>query len=280
MEEGASVRNEELYNTLKGAAAKYPDNMVAEQMRDIPRIAFNISLALDALYPKQTSEVEICDLGGGIGLFSLGCAAYGLKRTVLVDDFDDEVNRRVRASILELHRGLGVEVVARDVVGRGIQDIAGSFDAITTFDSMEHWHHSPRKLFHQVMDKLKPGGVFVLGVPNCVNLRKRIAVPLGFGKWSRMQDWYEPELFRGHTREPDVGDLKYIAKDMGLSDVRIYGRNWLGYDSPRRIVRIAARAFDHPLRIRPSLCSDIYLVGVKRGRSNPEAIGEVSCRAL
>jgi SAM-dependent methyltransferase len=261
------VGNEELYNTLKGAAAKYPDNMVAEQMRDIPRIAFNMSLALDPSYPKQTSEVEICDLGGGIGLFSLGCAAYGLKRTVLVDDFDDEVNRRVRASILELHRGLGVEVVARDVVGRGMQDIDGSFDAVTTFDSMEHWHHSPRKLFHQVMDKLKPGGVFVLGVPNCVNLRKRVAVPLGFGKWSRMQDWYEPELFRGHTREPDVGDLKYIAKDMGLTDVRIYGRNWLGYDSPRRIVRMAARVFDHPLRIRPSLCSDIYLVGVKRGRS-------------
>jgi hypothetical protein len=47
---------------------------------------------------------------------------------------------------------------------------------------MEHWHHSPKRLFRQVSDKLlKPGGRFVLAVPNCVNLRKRLSVPLGVG---------------------------------------------------------------------------------------------------
>ena len=34
-----------------------------------------------------------------------------------------------------------------------------------------------------------------------------------------MAHWYEPELFRGHVREPDVDDLRYIARDMGLEDV-------------------------------------------------------------
>ena len=192
-----------------------------------------------------------------MGLLSAGCAAYGLKRTVLVDDFDDSINRQVGASILDLHRSLGVEVVVRDVVEKGILDIAGSFD------SMEHWHHSPKMLFHEVVEKLNPGGVFVLGVPNCVNMRKRITVPLGIGRWSGMQDWYEADTFRAHVREPDVSDLRYIARDMGLVDIHVYGRNWLGHCSETQAIRFATTIMDYPLRIKPSLCSDIYMVGTR-----------------
>jgi SAM-dependent methyltransferase len=182
---------------------------------------------------------------------------------VLVDDFDDAVNHRVGASILDLHRARGVEVVSRDVVEKGILDIPGSFDVVTTFDSMEHWHQSPKRLFHEVVQKLNAGGAFVLGVPNCVNMRKRLTVPFGIGKWSGMQEWYEADRFRGHVREPDIGDLKYIARDMGLRDVRLFGRNWLGYYSARRAIRLATKVMDYPLRLRPSLCSDIYLIGRK-----------------
>ena len=210
--------------------------MVDHQIQDISRISFNIGIVLDSIKSKPHSELEICDLGGGIGLFSVGCAAYGMKRTVLVDNFDDAVNHRLGESILDLHKGLGVEVISCNVVEKNILDISGKFDIITTFDSMEHWHHSPKRLFHQVIEKLNTGGAFILGVPNCVNMRKRISVPLGVGKWSGMQEWYEVDKFRGHVREPDVNDLKYIARDMGLVDIKIYGRNWLGYYSARQTI--------------------------------------------
>ncbi len=252
-----------LVTKLRKVAAQYPMDLVAGQVADIPRIVFNIGLSLGTAKPKAPSEIEICDLGGGVGLFSVGCAALGLRRIVLIDDFNDTVNRRGGNSILELHRGYGVEILSRDVVASGIRDIEGEFDVITTFDSMEHWHHSPKKLFQDVARKLKPGGSFILGVPNCVNMRKRITVPLGIGKWSGMQEWYEPDVFRGHVREPDVGDLKYIANDMKLGDIRVYGRNWLGYYSANRFTRLAATIMDYPLRLRPSLCSDIYMVGRK-----------------
>jgi 2-polyprenyl-3-methyl-5-hydroxy-6-metoxy-1,4-benzoquinol methylase len=257
------MQNHDLLHVLSNVANQYPKDLVDGQLRDIPRISFNIAIALEAAKPKLNSELEICDLGGGIGLFSVGCAAYGMKRTVLIDDFDDSVNHKVGDSILTLHRRLGVEVIARNVVENGIDDIAGAFDIITTFDSMEHWHNSPKKLFHTVVNKLKPGGVFVLGVPNCVNIRKRITVPLGIGKSSGMQDWYEADKFRGHVREPDVSDLRYIARDMGLIDIRIYGRNWLGYKSARQAVRLVTKITDYPLRLKPSLCSDIYMIGRK-----------------
>lgn len=252
-----------LCEVLKNVARQYPGEMVDEQLRDVPRILFNIGIAIDAANHKPHRELEICDLGGGLGLFSVGCAAYGMKRTVLIDDFDDAVNDRVGASVLDLHKSLGVEVISRDVVESGLTGIEGTFDIITTFDSMEHWHHSPKRLFHDVVAKLKPGGVFVLGVPNCVNAKKRMLVLLGIGKWSAMQEWYEAGKFRGHVREPDVRDLMYIARDMGLTEIRFYGRNWLGYMSGSRAIRMATRIFDYPLRFRAQLCADIYLVGRK-----------------
>ncbi len=52
-------------DALRGIARAYPEPMIAEQVRDIPRIAFNLSLALDAADPRGLS---ICDIGG-VGLF-------------------------------------------------------------------------------------------------------------------------------------------------------------------------------------------------------------------
>ena len=251
----------ELIRTLAQVANSYPDDLKVGQVRDIPRIAFNIGLALDTAKQRSPEELAICDLGGGIGLFSPGCAAYGFKRSVLIDDFNDPINWKVGDTVLSLHKSYGVEVISRDVIEVGISDLKEHFDIITTFDSMEHWHNSPRKLFGQVVEQLNPGGVFVLGVPNCVNLRKRISVPLGIGKWSSMEDWYEQDRFRAHVREPDVGDLRYIARDMGLRNVRILGRNWLGHQSAKAMIRTATKLLDHPLRLAPTLCADIYMVG-------------------
>lgn len=255
-----TIVNKQLADILREVAREYPDALREGQLSDIPRIAFNISLACKDLDLRNAS---ICDLGGGVGLFSVGCAAMGFKRVVLIDDFGDAVYQTVGDSIFELHRRYGVEIISRDVIRDGINDAIDAIDVITSFDSMEHWHHSPKALFRQVMQSLNPGGRFILGVPNSVNLRKRISVPLGIAKWSTMNDWYEQEAFRGHVREPDVDDLAYIASDMELNHVRIYGRNWLGYRSGSRLIQLATYVVDYPLRLWPSLCSDIYLIGSK-----------------
>lgn len=248
---------------LRTQAWRYPPLLVEGQVRDIPRIASNIAFALRRHRGADPRSLSLMDLGGGVGLFSVGCAALGMRRVVLVDDFKDEVNQTTGSSILELHRSLGIEVHSRDVVAQGIDDVEGPFDIITSFDSMEHWHHSPRALFAQVVAKLKPGGTFLLGVPNCANLRKRLTLLVGHGQWSAMRDWYEVPVFRGHVREPDVADLHYICRDMGLLRPEIIGRNWLGHLSARPLVRLGAALFDHPLRLRPQLCSDIYLLAQK-----------------
>lgn len=243
---------------LASIARRYPPSLVHVQLADIERTAFHIDLVEPA--PGRS----VCDLGGGIGLFSIGCAALGM-RAILVDDFHDPVNLELGPEILELHRSYGVEVQSRDLIEDGVSLPPGSLDAVTSFDSIEHWHHSPKGLFHAALAALRPGGSFVLGAPNCVNLRKRLTVVAGSASWSRMEEWYETPRFRGHVREPDVGDLRYLARELRLEDVRILGRNWLGLASARRSMRLATAAADRLLRARPSLCSDIYLVGRKPG---------------
>jgi hypothetical protein len=109
----------------------------------------------------------------------------------------------------------------------------------------------------------------MIGVPNCVNLRKRLTVPFGHGKWSSMASWYDEPEFTSHVREPDVDDLAVIARDLGLEQFRIVGRNWSGHASSSRVIRAAARLSDHLLRLRPSLCSDLYLIGRKPGLGVP-----------
>lgn len=241
---------------LRRLVDEYPEGLRAAQHADMDRIAFHLSIIIR----EKGIECSVCDLGGGVGLFSIGAAALGME-AILVDDFGDQVNREYGEDVLAAHRRYGVRVLKKDVLRDDLELESGSLDVVTSFDSIEHWHHSPKAALHRLLVAIRPGGLFFLGAPNCVNLRKRITVPLGAGKWSTMEEWYERERFRGHVREPDVGDLQYIARDLGLKQVRILGRNWLGYASRHGWVRALTPLADRALRPFPSLCSDIYLVG-------------------
>jgi 2-polyprenyl-3-methyl-5-hydroxy-6-metoxy-1,4-benzoquinol methylase len=116
----------------------------------IERTAFNLSLVLATHGPGS----RVCDIGGGFSLFSLGCAALGMK-SVLVEDFRDPLSEKNGDAaqgadrLLDYHRSLGVEVVTRDVVRDGLGLAPESVDVVTVFDSMEHWHASPKRVFDQ-----------------------------------------------------------------------------------------------------------------------------------
>jgi SAM-dependent methyltransferase len=263
-------------SALEQVARSFPEEMIEEQLWDLPRVAFNTRLIVD----RVGTDVRVCDIGAGVGMFGAGCARLGMHMTLMDDfahpyadaemaaalpDVSDAINFERAERVLELHRAAGVAVMQRDPLTEGFGFPPQSLEVVTTFGSMEHWHHSPKQLFAAVMEALVPGGLFVLSAPNCVSFSKRIKVPLGLAKWSRMADWYEAPRFRGHVREPDVADLRYIARDMGLDRVEILGRNWIGQLSQRPVLRATAGILDRVLRPWPTLCSDLYLVGRKPG---------------
>ena len=147
----------------------------------------------------------------------------------------------------------------------------GSVDVVTCFHSLEHWHHSPRRLFREIVRVLKPGGWLVLATPNAVNLRKRCYVLLGKSNLPNLHAWYTEgdPVFRGHVREPVIKDLHEILRMNGLEVVATRGRNFIGRSSralsflPPGLVRTAARVSDYALALFPSLCSDLHVVGRK-----------------
>jgi len=227
----------------------------------IQRHIFEIGL-LSRLLGDITGK-SVADIGGGWGAFAASCSALGMK-AILLDDFSDPGKSDITDSRQSLLSDYEVSVMHRDVIKDGLGLMLESLDAITSFDMIEHLHASPREFLHNAMKVLRPNGTLLLGVPNCVNLRKRITVPFGRGQWSDFSTWYEHKVFRGHVREPDVRDLRKIAKDISLRDYQIIGCNWSGHESQSQIIRKTSGIGDKILRHFPSLCSDLYLMGYKR----------------
>ena len=236
----------------------WPKLNALEQRSEIARNIYNVQLATDGV----PANAWICDVGAGWGAFA--CTVKGMGyRSTMIDDFRDRGFYSEADSRYKMQQHFGVDIVSRDVVADGLGMAENSLDVVTCFDSMEHWHNSPKKVFHEIVRALKPGGRFVLGGPNCVNLRKRFTTLVGKTRWTSMDDWYEQPVFRGHVREPSVPDLWYIARDMGLVRVQTLGENFAGMVSPR--LGFVTALLNPLLKARPSLCSEIYLVGHKPG---------------
>jgi SAM-dependent methyltransferase len=227
----------------------YPADVRPALREDAPRFVEHASWVRGAS--------SLLDIGGGFSPFGPLCATLGAS-VVVVDSFEHEFF--MRADLRETVTATGTQLLARDAVREPLGLERGSFDAITSFDSLEHWHHSPKQLFAELRSVAHTGTVFVLGAPNAVNLRKRIAVPLGRSNWALFDDWYHEPTFFGHVREPTVSDLRLISEDLGLKNWTIVGRNWLGYRGTELRAWIT-RAIDRPLRLRPALCANLYLVG-------------------
>ena len=246
-----SIERRDIIEALCRVQEDYCAEIRADTIKQKKRDVFKIGLVA-----KRGSS--LCDVGGGLGAFGPACAALGMKVTV-IDDFRDEVNFRVGESGFAAHRKYGVRVISADA-SKGIP-INEQFDVMTCFASIEHYHNSPKRMLHSMVDHLVPGGLFVLSAPNAVDIMKRLQTPLGRAEWSGIEEWYEPQVFRGHVREPIVSDLSYIARDLGITRPRIMGRNWVW--NQNSFLKIVLETIGGIVQYWPSLSTEIFLLGNK-----------------
>lgn len=239
---------------------------------DFDRIYFYLCILHTNGLLKEDSRVM--DLGGGLSIFAPLVAQYGVKVTI-VDDFGGgggvlAGERSEDIPMLDEFEKFGIEIREQNFLDNAIEESDGSFDAVVCFHSLEHWHNSPKRLFSDLHRLLRNSGFLILATPNAVNLRKRFYVLFGKTNFPRLAEWYfEEPLFRGHVREPVLGDLQQLLKWNGFEVAASYGRNFIGRRSealsflPDFVVGGLAKTGGSIMRFFPRLCSDIHVVGRK-----------------
>jgi len=209
------------------------------------------------------------DIGGGTGFHTAILTQLGMK-AICVDNF--KTRGKGTASdyfydhdleMEQIAQRMGVQFIHTDILNWKPPFEENSIDVVMSFDNIEHLHHSPRNTYKQLVRCLKPNGFFLLGGPNAANLFKRIRVLLGKNIFSKLEEWYMHEQFIAHVREPIVSDLIYIAEDIDLKIIKVFGRNWIGLKKFRGRKRVLVQLLGKSLELFPGLCSDIYILATK-----------------
>lgn len=210
----------------------------------------------------------IVDLGGGFSPLNGFLAESGMK-VFVVDLLEEYFSHSTVTSpvtpLIEKLKQSGVEFISADLVEFDLRNrfAANSVDCVASYHTLEHLHHSPKRLLESAIAVLKPGGTLVIEVPNAVNLAKRIRVALGRTNYLPYRQFYEHDKWVGHVREYTLGDLRALASFLPLSSSRIEGRNWYGSLYRTKLLASVIPLVDATLRLRPGLCGSLYLIGRK-----------------
>jgi len=227
---------------------KYSDNM-----RDVFWFARRI---VEVFSPSGT----FVDIGGALNPVNAVLAEMGMQVSVV--DFD--VKKYMRDSRYSILKEVGVQFIEADGLDYRFDGFADeSIDAIGSFHTFEHFHHSPRNLCGCAMLKLRSGGKFVIETPNAANLKKRIGLLFGKTNYLGFDAYYESEQYWLHIREYTIEDMMYLAKRLNFSNWKIFGLNYFGQFYPGKGPLWHLAPFDYALRMRPGLCSAIFLTGTK-----------------
>lgn len=160
---------------------------------------------------KPTTELKILDLGVGLGGASVALAGVGAF-VVGLDDFNGVADAR-SAAVIRFLRQMNVHTVRAKLSDIPLR--AGAFDVVILNDVLEHVA-VPRRLLARANDLLRPHGMLILEVPNCVSLYKRIRVLCGLSNYYRIADFYHDKDYRGHVREFTKREVAYMLTLSGF----------------------------------------------------------------
>ena len=155
---------------LKQATALYPWEL--RRLHETPvrqgRYAFRMELS-------HKNNGRLLSLGGGLDPSLLALRLLGMQ-IAIIDDYSQRYyempDYRIAREKFSAH---GVQIVQGDLLTSNFEIVEdSSVDCVSSFDCLEHLHHSPKAAFERAVAKLSQGGRFIIGVPNAVNLAKRL----------------------------------------------------------------------------------------------------------
>ena len=186
-----------------------------------------ISETADAIEILASAVRRLAPDGGR--LLDIGCGAMDKTVTyqqmgyqcVGYDDFLDPWHSKKEnlAPLLAFAEEIGVEVQVEEG-GQTVPWEPGSFDIVTIVNVIEHLHDSPRDILNFAGRYLKIGGLLLVGMPNSVNLRKRLSVLRGRSNYTPAKGFYENDgRWRGHVREFTFEETRELVEWNGFHTV-------------------------------------------------------------
>jgi len=241
----------------------YPQDLRVMYINDIERFLFNIANIALSYAPGK----KLLDIGGGSLPYPLVLQALGMEVTI-VDDFKDRYINRYGAIELvnAIHRTHDVNIIEGDALELNLPLEDNSINRVTCFEVIEHFHHSPKRLFEDIVMVLKPGGFFILSTPNAVSIVKRIRALFCRTNYPSFRYFYfEGYPCRGHIREPVLSELLEVMSWNNLLVILKLGKNWLGKEKYPIVFKWPFKYLLNLLELFPTLCSNLIVIGVKGG---------------
>jgi SAM-dependent methyltransferase len=262
-------------NTVTPETMQHASALLSRWLRQ-HRELFPQTDAIDVVVPWLTFRIASTferggvqvDLGGGLNIANGFLAELGMTVWVidLLEEYFPQSSMKTEGTEqVAFLESKGVQFIRADLVEFNLLDHfnPGSVDVVSSYHTLEHLHHSPRRMLASAMKILKPGGRVFFEVPNATNLLKRLKVLIGRTNYQPFQGFWEVDKYYGHIREYCVDDLRQLARHLHLTDVRIVGRNWYGSLYAVIPTRSAAGVVDSILQLRPGLCGSLFLSGRK-----------------
>jgi SAM-dependent methyltransferase len=140
-------------------------------------------------------------------ILDIGCSSGGFLGTVKSGSWKLYGIEMEASTAQKAREATGAEVFVGDVLAAPFP--AASFDAITGFDILEHVYR-PRQFLAKVLEWLKPGGIFYVGLPNIDSWEARM-----FGSY-----WYGLELPR-HLSHFSPNSLRRVTASLGFREISL-----------------------------------------------------------
>ena len=205
---------------------------------------------------------KLLDIGSFVNIYPPVLSSLGMNVTVL-DNFrqrrDIKEQKRIDFALKNVYSKLNIEVIEEDVFSFDFAKLTEQYDVITSFEVFEHLIDSPKPIMSGIHKALRPGGRFILSIPNISSLFKRVKLLFGHSPLPNYKRYYHNgNPFTGHRRELTSTEACWMVEQVGLKVDKCFGTNICGTKNQKKLTR-----FIQNFQVLPSLMSYFFVIARK-----------------
>ena len=162
---------------------------------------------------------DFCDIGGFWGIFPLTLKELRFKvyMTEILKYYGNSFE-----SLFEYLNNEGLKIIDVDPFSESF-DVKEKFDIMTAMAILEHYLHSPKLFFKNILSIINKTGRLYIEVPNIAYYYKRKKLLFGNTPFTDIKDIYMSDIpFIGHHHEYTFDEIKYLTYINNLKIEKAY----------------------------------------------------------